>query len=131
MGDNEDVGGAGGFTLVEVLVAAVIFAGVFLLMFTVLGSILIRASSADQLRAAGIADERLASFYSNESQPAGEDTATVDGVRYRVVSSVHSDLFRHKLRLVVLRETNGDTVGIFHAIKYVGQNRDNFRLHTR
>ncbi len=121
----------GGFTLVEVLVAAVMFAGVFLLMFTLLGSIMIHASGADQLRAAGIADARLASFYSDGSRLAGEEIVTVDGVRYRVVSSVQSEHFRECLRLVVLRLASGDTVGSFHAIRYIGQSKDVFRFGNR
>lgn len=121
----------GGFTLVEVLVAAVIFAGVFLLMFTLLGSIMIRTSGADQLRAAAIADARLASYYSNGSRLAGEEIVTVDGVRYRVLSSVQADHFRERLRLVVLRLASGDTVGSFHAIRYVSGIEDDHRFGTR
>jgi len=123
--------GTGGFTLVEVLVAAVIFAGVFLLMFSLLGSVVIRASGADQLRAAGIADARLASFYSSDSQPAGEDIVAVDGVRYRVISGLESDHARQYLRLVILRIASGDTIGIFHGIKYSGANEDSFRFDSR
>ncbi len=117
-----------GFTLVEVLVAAVIFAGVFLLMFTMLGSVLMRTSGSDKLRAAGIADIRLAAFYSADKGSLPEDSVTVDGVLYRINAVEREEKQRRVLRLTISRATNGDTVGTFYAVKYLSQEEAEFGL---
>lgn len=107
-----------GFTLVEVLVAAVIFAGVFLLLFTILGRVLSSAGGADQLRAAAIADLRLARFYAGCNYQDIPEQVELDGIRYQALVTTAAEEQRTMIRLVIWRESTGDTLAIMYGIRY-------------
>ncbi len=108
-----------GFSLVEILVAAVIFAGVFLLLFTMLGRVLSNSSGADQLRAASIADIRLAQFHAGLDYAEGTELLDLDGIRFQVVATTETKEQRAVLRLTICRESTGDTVATVYGIRYV------------
>lgn len=110
-----------GFTLVEVLVAAVIFAGVFLMLFTLLGRVLANSSGADLLRAATLADLRLARFHEGFDDSTLPDSVSLDGIRFHVLVTKSTEERQEIMRLVILRESSGDTLAVFYGVRYVRQ----------
>lgn len=108
-----------GFSLVEVLVAAVIFAGTFLMLFTLLGRLLANSSGADYLRAASIADIRIAQFHAGLNCPNGTELVDLDGIRFRVLTTTVKEMQRETLRLIICRESTSDSVAIIYGIRYV------------
>lgn len=111
-----------GFTLIEVLVAAVIFAGVFLMLFTLLGRVLSNSSAADHIRIASIADLQFARFYEGIIYPDTDEFVTLDGIQFRVSASMKTGKFYEILRLAIGRRSSQDTLGVFYGIRYVGTN---------
>jgi prepilin-type N-terminal cleavage/methylation domain-containing protein len=107
-----------GYTLIEVLVASVIFAGVFLALFTMLGKVLMNASGGDYLRVAQLADERLAAFFEGDVRPEAESLVTMNGIRFKLLSAVSSNDHSICLRLAIIRELSGDTLGVFYAKRF-------------
>lgn len=107
-----------GFSLIEVLVAAVIFAGVFLLLFTLLGKVLANSSGADLLRVAAIADVRLARFHEGKDEFGTQSLCEIDGLQFRVTATRLDGDDRKILRLAIGRELSQDTIAIFYGIRY-------------
>jgi hypothetical protein len=103
---------------VEVLVAAVIFAGVFLLLFTILGNALTKSSSAEIVRVATIADLWLARFHERIDYPAALEFCELDGVRFRIFSSRRIMDKCQILRLAIGRAQSQDTIAVFFGIRY-------------
>ncbi len=110
-----------GFTLVEVLVSAVIFAGVFLILFALLGRVLTNSSGADMLRVATLADLRLARFHEGCAESPSPEYVDLDGIRFRVSAYSTKSEWRENLRIVISRENAIDTLGVFYGVRYVSQ----------
>lgn len=110
-----------GFSLVEILVAAVIFVGVFLMLFVLLGRVLSNSSGADEIRAASIADLHLAQFHDGNEYTDSSQFVEIDGIRYGVSSHTETSELRRTLRLAVFRASFGDTLGVFYGIRYVAK----------
>lgn len=110
-----------GFALVEVLVAAVIFAGVFLMLFALLGRVISHSSGADQLRTATIAELHLARFHEKLHCPEELELVELDGIQYRVTTQIQTSDSRETLRLTIGRASSEDTLAIFYGIRYVSK----------
>ena len=106
-----------GYTLVEVLIAAVVFTGVFLVMFTLMMRITITLSGSDDLRGAQAAEKTLSEFQAGGSTPV-EATVRIDSVSYRLTSMTVNQNQESRLRLVVVRETTQDTIGVFYGERF-------------
>lgn len=108
----------GGFSLVEVLVAAVIFAGVFLMLFTLLGKVLANSSGADLIRVASIAEQRLARFHEGLDEIDAHALCEFDGLRFRVTATRQHAEKCEVLRLAIGRAQSEDTIAVFYGIRY-------------
>lgn len=107
-----------GFTLMETLVAAVVFTGVFLVIFSLQSKVMVSFSGSDAIRVAQLADQTLAAFIDLGPIPSTNATVLVEGIKYRLISRTEVDDDLTKLWLTVIREITGDTIGTFYAERY-------------
>jgi Tfp pilus assembly protein PilV len=110
-----------GFSLMETLVAAVVFTGVFLVIFSLQSKIMMSFSGGDALRVAQLADQTLSAFLDRGPTPASDTTLVVDGINYRQFCQIDRRDDLTKLRLTVVRSITGDTIGTFYTERYEQQ----------
>jgi prepilin-type N-terminal cleavage/methylation domain-containing protein len=107
-----------GFTLLETLVAAVVFTGVFLVIFSLQGKVMMGLSGSDAIRVSQLADQTLAAFLDRGQIPSADTTMLVDGIKYRLTCKTETDSELTKLWLIAVREITGDTIGTFYTERF-------------
>ena len=110
-----------GFTLMETLVAAVVFTGVFLVIFSLQSKIMMSLSGGDAVRVAQLADQTLSAFLDHGRMPASDTTVVVDGIKYLQFCRIDNGDELTKLRLTFVRVITGDTIGTFYTERYEQQ----------
>ena len=116
------IGSEQGFTLMETLVAAVVFTGVFLVIFSLQSKVMMSFSGSDAIRVAQLADQTMVAFIDHGQTPDANATVLVEGIKYRLTSRTETDDNLMKLWLTVAREITGDTIGTFYTERYVPKN---------
>jgi Tfp pilus assembly protein PilV len=111
-----------GFTLMETLVAAVVFTGVFLVIFSLQSKIMMSFTGGDAVRVAQLADQTLSAFLDRGRTPASDTTVVVEGIKYRQLCKIDSNDELTKLRLTLVRVITGDTIGTFYTERYEQKN---------
>jgi len=101
----------------ETLVAAVVFTGVFLVIFSLQSKVMMSFSGGDAIRVAQLADQTLSQFLERASTPR-DTTVIVDGIKYGLLCHIEHDDLLTKLRLKIVREITGDTVATFYSERY-------------
>ena len=105
----------------ETLVAAVVFTGVFLVIFSLQSKIMMSLSGGDAVRVAQLADQTLSAFLDGSRTPVSDTTVVVDGIKYRQLCHIDSKDELTKLRLTLVRVITGDTIGTFYTERYEQQ----------
>jgi hypothetical protein len=105
----------------ETLVAAVVFTGVFLVIFSLQSKIMMSLSGGDAVRVAQLADRTLSVFLDRGRMPASDTTVVVDGIKYLQFCRVDSGDELTKMRLTFVRVITGDTIGTFYTERYEQQ----------
>ncbi|GEM_PF-4818765 len=112
-----------GFTLLETLVAAVVFTGVFLVIFSLQSRIMMSMSGSDAIRASQLADQTLAAFVDKGEIPKADTTVIVDGIKYRLTCKTETETELRRLQLTIIRKITGDTIGTFYTERFSQKNR--------
>ena len=110
--------GAGGFALLETLIAAVVFTGVFLVIVALQSQVMTTMSGSDAFRVAQLADQTLAEFLDGGKTPAADTSVVVGEIKYRQLCRAETDGSLTKLSLAYVREITGDTIATFYTERF-------------